>query len=88
MFKDKSRLLLLGALVLLFLVFSNGSFSIGIGNFPFLHGFSLLKIALIAFVIWFFVRGGCCGKSCGTVDDVEEAAAEEEEEAKGESEES
>ncbi|TDI78003.1 MAG: hypothetical protein E2O84_00110 [Bacteroidetes bacterium] len=60
MFKDKSKLFLLGALAVLVLTLSNGGFfSHGIGMYGF-HGFP--KILLIVLVVWMLC--GCRGRSC------------------------
>ena len=61
MFKDKSKLLLLGALVLLFVVLTNGVFNIHLGLF---RGGPLGTIMLIALATWCFTRSGGCFKGC------------------------
>ena len=64
MFKDKSKLLVLGAIVALVLSLSNGGL--------FFHGFGLMsfhgwpKIVLIALVVWMLC--GCRGSGCGSHD--------------------
>ena len=75
MFKDKSKLFLLGALAVLVLTLSDGSFfSHGIGIYGF-HGFP--KILLIAFVVWMLC--GCRVRSCcRSADPCEPASTESE----------
>ena len=82
MLRDKSRLLLLGALAVLFIVLLSGGFSFnGIGIYHF-HGWG--KILLIAFAIYFLVgRGGCCG-GCRGHDEAESADEEDDEAVDGE----
>jgi hypothetical protein len=84
MLKDKSKLLLLGALVVLVLALSNGAlFAHGIGFHGF-HGWP--KIFLIGLVIWMLCggRGSCCGGGSGS----EDAAGSEDNEEAEETEES
>lgn len=73
MFSDKSRLLLFGALALLFVTLYGGGMSFhGIG---FLAAHGWVKIALIAFAIYLLVgRGGCCRCSAGVEEGIEEEA--------------
>ena len=79
MFKDKSRILLLGALVLLVMVLMDGgSHFHGFGLF---HGLSWLRWVLLGVLIWLIVsRCGCCGSSASH-DEAEEEIIEEEDEA-------
>ena len=75
MLRDKSRVLLLGALALLIITLS----SVGIHwhGFRFLHGFSWLSWILFGLLIWLIAtRMGCCGERRPD-DEEEEAAAEE-----------
>ncbi len=68
MFRNKSRLLLFGALAVLFISLLSGGFSFhGMGMYHF-HGWG--KIALIAFAVYFLVgRCGCCGTCRRNADD-------------------
>ena len=73
MFKDKSKILVLGAIVALVLSLSNGGlFSHGFGVVSF-HGFP--KILLIALVVWMLF--GCRGSRCGSTDGSDGADAAE-----------
>jgi hypothetical protein len=60
MLKDKSRVLFLGALVLLIVALSNGG--IHLHGFRFFHGFTWLSWLLFGLFIWLLLtRTGCCG---------------------------
>lgn len=72
MLKDKSRILLFGALILLVLVLVNGG--IHISGFSLFHGASWLRWVLLGLLIWLITsRCGCCrcGVSNGDGEDVE-----------------
>ena len=77
MFRDKSKLLLLGALVVLVLTLADGSFfSHGFGLFHF-HGWT--RILLIAFAVWLLLgcRGCRCGSDTESDDSTEDSVDEE-----------
>jgi len=87
MLRDKSRILLFGALAVLFITLLNGGFSFhGIGIYHF-HGWA--KIALIAFAIYLLVGRGCCcgGNGADAEDDsADEAEANDDESTESEDE--
>ena len=80
MLKDKSRVLVFGALVLLVLVLMNGGNHMhGIHLF---QGFSWLSWALFGLFVWLlFTRSGCCSGNSEDIledEDLEEVAEDEE----------
>lgn len=89
--KDKSRILVLAALVLLFVVLSSGDHMFN--GFRLFGPNRLMTILLVAAIFWFICGGckGCCGWSSKAVDvDTDSEAAQDsaaaEPEADGESE--
>ena len=76
MLRDKSRVLLLGALVLLIITLSSAG--IHWHGFRFFHGFSWLSWVLFGLLIWLITtRMGCCGERRTHDEEEEEAAGEE-----------
>jgi len=76
--KDKSRLVLFAALVLLFVVLSRVNISMAFGHSHFLLGGlrHVLPFILIGAALWFFSCGrGCCRSRHQTGGDVEEDEA-------------
>ncbi len=83
MLKDKSRLLLFGALILLVLVLMDGG--VFIHGFSLFHGVSWLRWVLLGRLIWLITsrcaccRSGVCDPDMEDVESDNEEAAEEEE---------
>jgi len=83
MFKDKSRVVLFGALVILVLALMGGGPHLH--GFHFFHGHSWLRWILFGLLIWLLVsRTGCCGGSHDADDETSPDAPEEAEEGDGE----
>jgi len=84
MFRDKSRVLIFAAIVLLIIVLMNGG-SHWFGFQVHHHGFSWLRWILFGLLIWLVLsRAGCCGG--GDEDDEGEDGAGHEDEAQEEDE--
>ncbi len=71
MFKDKQKVVILGAIVLLFVVLSSGGFSISVGDIHIFRHRTWLIVLLMALGWWFFCGGSkcCCGSRCGVSQD-------------------
>jgi hypothetical protein len=75
MFKDKQRLVILAAIVILFLVLSDGGFGFHMGELNWFNQRTWTTIGFIALAWWFLAGGGrnCCGRRCGGHEEEEDA---------------
>jgi hypothetical protein len=83
MLKDKSRVVLLGALVILVLALMGGGPHLL--GFHFFHGHSWLRWILFGLLMWLILsRSGCCGGTDHSEDEASPEQPEESEEGDGE----